>query len=126
MHQKYANATQLYYPHIPSPPLPLSLPLDRYAGTYFNAGYKNMTLAVRDGQLHCDRMDGAWQFVLDLEHVTGEHFLARIDSATAPGLVLKEATAVEFVLGADGVVRRFGIAADSEMGREGRIWFDRI
>jgi hypothetical protein len=58
--------------------------------------------------------------------MTGEHFLARVNSATAPGLVFQEATAAEFVVGAEGTVRRFGIAGESEMGREARIWFDRV
>lgn len=124
--EKYENAARIFYPSIPSPPLPLSRPLAKYAGTYFNPGYKNVTLVVQDGRLHCDRAEGTWQLVWDLEHVTGEHFLAHIDSATAPGLVFKQATAAEFVLGSDGVVRRFGIAGESEMGREARIWFDRL
>ncbi len=52
--------------------------------------------------------------------------MAYIDSTTAPGLIFREAVAAEFVIGSDGVAKKFGLAAEPEMGSEGRIWFDRI
>ena len=58
--------------------------------------------------------------------MSGDYFIVEIESTTAPGLLLREATAAEFVVGSDGVAGRFGIAAEPEMGVEGRIWFERI
>lgn len=52
--------------------------------------------------------------------------MAYIDSATAPGLIFRKAVAAEFLVGVDGIARKFGIAAEPEMGVEARIWFERV
>jgi hypothetical protein len=81
---------------------------------------------LKDGKLRADRADATWKLHLDLEYVSGDYFMAYIDSTTAPGLIFREAVAAEFVIGSDGVAKKFGLAAEPEMGSEGRIWFDRI
>ena len=48
------------------------------------------------------------------------------DSTTAPGLVFKQALPAEFVVGVEGVVGRVGVAFEPEMGKEGRVWFERV
>jgi hypothetical protein len=123
--QKYKNALKSIYPTIPDPPLPLALPLEKYTGTYYHPGYRNITLVLKKGKLHCDRDDASWKVVFDLEHVSGENFIAYIDSATAPGLVFKEAAASEFVIGSDGVVSKFGFNGGADTGPVW-IWFERI
>lgn len=52
--------------------------------------------------------------------------MANIDSITTPGSVFKRAAAAEFVIGADGIPKTFGLADEEEMGLSGRIFFDRI
>jgi hypothetical protein len=63
---------------------------------------------------------------LDLRHVSGDYFMAYLDSTLAPGLVFKEAAPAEFVVSSDGVSKSFGIAAEPGMGPEARIQFARI
>jgi hypothetical protein len=63
---------------------------------------------------------------LDFEHVSGDYFMANIDSTTSPGLAFRHATAAEFHIGANGIPKTFGLAAELEMGLSGRIFFDRI
>jgi hypothetical protein len=67
-----------------------------------------------------------WKIALELEHVSGDYFMANVDSTTAPGLVFKTATAAEFHIGANGIPKTFGLAAEREMGVSGRIFFERI
>ncbi|RDW94512.1 hypothetical protein BP5796_00275 [Coleophoma crateriformis] len=125
--EDYNNATSIYYPHLPSPKLPLTLPIAAYTGTYHNAGYQNMTVTLTsEGSLHIDRTNATWKMLVDLEHVSGDYFIARLDSSVAPGSLFKEAVAAEFRIGSDGVPVEFGLAAEPMMGKEGRIWFKRI
>jgi hypothetical protein len=125
MIERYNNASKALFPQIPDPPLPPSLPLESYAGTYFHPGYRNMTIIIKDGKLHCDRDDASWKVVFDFQHVSGDHFLAYADSATAPGLLFKDASAAEFVISSDGVSKRFGLDRGTDTDPVW-IWFDRI
>jgi hypothetical protein len=124
--ETYEKAEERYYPTIPSPPLPLSLPLQNYTGTYNHPTYHNLTIIIKDGKLHSDRDNASWKVFFDLEHVSGEYFMAYLDSATAPGLIFKTAFAAEFGVGSDGVVRELGIAVEEEMGVGERVWFVRV
>ena len=75
--------------------------------------------------LHIDRTDQTWQLYADLEHVSGEHFLAHADSINAPEGIFKTVAPAEFRLGADGTVVQFGARLEEMMGQE-KIWFDRV
>lgn len=55
--------------------LPLTLPLDEYAGTYAHAGYKDITVYFSESVLHADRKEMTWPETIRFQHVTGEHFL---------------------------------------------------
>lgn len=124
--QRYKNAMKTFYPEVPNPPLNQTLPLVNYTGTYVHPAYRNITLALKDGILHTDRVDVTWPLSADLKHVTGDHFMVYADSAVAPGGVLKLATAAEFRIGSDGVPKQLGVAIEDMMGKDGRIWFDRV
>jgi hypothetical protein len=76
-------------------------------------------------QLHIDRKDVTWKMVMDLEHVSGDHFIAWTDSLTAPAGSFKTAISTEFRLGVDGTVTEFGARMEEEMG-EDKIWFKRV
>jgi hypothetical protein len=124
--EKYEKAKERFYPSVPSPPLPATLPLQNYTGIYSHPAYHNINLVFKDGKLHLNRGNASWKLIFDLEHVSGDYFLAHIDSKTAPGLIFKSAAPAEFVIGSDGTPKSFGFAAAEEMGPEGRIWFERI
>jgi len=76
-------------------------------------------------RLHIDRTDVTWKMQVDLEHISGEHFLARADSIEAPEGIFKTAAPAEFRLGPDGTVVEFGARMEEEM-REEKIWFRRV
>lgn len=68
----------------------------------------------------------AWKQRLEFKHVSGDYFIVYTDSTTAPGSVHQDVMPAEFRVGGDGVVKNLGIAFESEMGKEGRIWFERV
>ncbi|KAL8931478.1 MAG: hypothetical protein Q9216_007189 [Gyalolechia sp. 2 TL-2023] len=143
-----ADPVGALYPDAPSgdddeknPTIPLSLPLDRYAGVYHNIGYRNISItlsesvAANDGEqkhhhLH-SRIDGVWPFIFDFQHVSGEFFLVKgypdilgsdLDSTDPLEVLLLKA---EFRIGEDGAVAAFGADLEPGMGGE-KIWFRRV
>lgn len=66
-----------------------------------------------------------WKMKLDLEHVSGEHFIAWVDSLVAPHSIFKTALPAEFRLSKDGAIAEFGARMEEMMGDE-KIWFKRI
>ena len=125
--ERYQQAAGQFYPweRRPNPPLAPTLPLKNYTGTYRHPAYNNVTIFLEDGDLHINRQDAAWKVRVDFDHITGDYFMAYIDSTTAPGLVFREAVPAEFKVGSDGVSKSFGIIAEPEMNGE-KIWFDRM
>lgn len=68
-----------------------------------------------------------WKIGIDLEHVSGEYFLARIDSLEAPESVFKTALPAEFKIGADGKPYAFGAFLNMvEKVPVQRTWFERL
>ncbi|CAG8961253.1 hypothetical protein HYFRA_00013309 [Hymenoscyphus fraxineus] len=128
------NATRTLYPHIPSPPLPLSRPLESYTGTYTHPTYHNLTLALCPPhyspfipqKLCAKRANATWKLKMDFVHVSGEFFVVDADSLLAPGGVTKQIVPAEFRLTAEGRVGMLGVGLEREMGVEGRIWFVRV
>ncbi|KUJ20474.1 beta-lactamase/transpeptidase-like protein [Mollisia scopiformis] len=120
----YNDAQSNFYPYTLDK-RPLSLQLERYAGTYYNPGFRNFTIYVKDDTLQIDRY-ASYNVHMDLEQVTGDYFMAYMDSMTVPGSIYQNAVAAEFVIGPDGVARKFGIAEEPSMGPNGRVWFDRV
>ena len=107
---------------LPSPPLPLPGPLANYTGTYFHPAYRNATVETRNDALFINRSETTWQLHIHLEHVSDNYFMAY---SGLESIVLKQAMPAEFEVRSDGVVGRFGLAAEPEMDGE-KIWFDRI
>ena len=125
LEQKVQNASRIFYPSVPDPPIPASLPLESYTGTYFNAGYHNVSIILKNDQLFFNRSEATWKVNADLEHISGDYFMVYVDSMTAPGFIFRDPVPAEFKVGADGVSKAFGILAEIEMGLDSRIWFDR-
>lgn len=84
-----------------------------------------MTVYQEDGVLQIDR-DASFNVHIELTHVTGEYFMAYMDSRTVPNSIYQNAVAAEFIIGPDGVARKFGIAEEPSMGPNGRVWFERV
>jgi hypothetical protein len=44
-----------FYPDLPSPRIPTTLPLLSYTGTYYHPSYRNITIFLKDGVLAANR-----------------------------------------------------------------------
>lgn len=128
---KSQNAISHFYPSLPFPPLPPTLPLSAYAGTYTHPGYQSLTIThnpkTRPETLHADRSFITWpEPNLIFSHFSGNYFIIYSShhgdlSAFAPSVY-----PAEFVVGADSKPQKVGIGYEEEMGKEGRIWFERV
>lgn len=58
----------------PDNPEPLGVRLEELVGTYYNAGYKDLVLEMRDGKLVADCTDRCFPFILTFEHLSGPRF----------------------------------------------------
>ncbi|KAI4087199.1 MAG: hypothetical protein LQ344_006945 [Seirophora lacunosa] len=143
------------YPTAPtgSNAIPLSLPLERYAGVYFNDGYRNLTitppsppddpssassssstrLRIQPSHhaLH-SVIDRTWAFRFVFRHVSGDFFLVEgfPDELSDEEVDLRDPLSVlllkaEFRLGEDGAVEALGLVLEPEMRGE-KIWFRRV
>lgn len=75
--------------------------------------------------LRIERREQTWPIYMDFEHVSGENFVAWVDSLNAPHGIFKNAFPAEFRLASDGTVAELGIRMEEAM-REEKIWFKRI
>ncbi|KAH8598835.1 putative penicillin-binding protein [Bisporella sp. PMI_857] len=121
---RYNNAINISFPSLPDPPLPLPVPLLNYTGTYFHPAFRNVTLVLKDDALFINRTDAAWRVTIQLEHVSGNYFMAYV-SRGIDLPIYKQALPAEFEVGSDGVVRKLGVAEESAMRGE-KIWFNRV
>lgn len=81
-----------------------------------------------DGRLQILRTEGQWKICIDLDHHSGEHFVARMKSVDNPGTDLFVGSAVwpaEFRIGPDGIPESFGAGIEKDLGEE-KILFHRI
>ncbi|KAJ5955380.1 beta-lactamase/transpeptidase-like protein [Penicillium viridicatum] len=98
--------------------LPLTLPLDEYAGTYAHAGYNDITVYFSKGILHADRKDMTWPETIRFQHVTGEHFLMLSTHNEDFGAFCPEVYDAEFRISIQGKPWTLGIAWERAMGGE--------
>ena len=133
-YNKYMNAREIFFPDAPKPGLPHALPLEEYSGTYFHPGYRNITFVVTDPADYLPIAESTkkvlhgsnqheWNVIFDLEHVSGEHFVAFANSEMGSPM-LQEVTTAEFVVGPDGKVSRLGVVIEPALAEN--IWFDKI
>ncbi|CAK7205696.1 hypothetical protein SEUCBS139899_008475 [Sporothrix eucalyptigena] len=124
--QKEHNATavQRLYPSVKSPKRPLSVPVDRYAGTFAHPAYPDFVVSITPGNGIRIDVAGEFRIRIELEHVTADFFTASIfffRFTTAADVVVP----AQFQVDASGKVTRFGAALDAENMPETLIWFDR-
>lgn len=98
------------------------LPLDAYTGTYTDAGYREMTVTDKDGELFVDATDrSSGGFVLRFEHVCQQaKYIAHLVSGFEAG---DELLAAEFQL-EDGRAVKMGIHLEVELDE--LIWFSKL
>jgi CubicO group peptidase (beta-lactamase class C family) len=111
---------QRLFPWLPDPPIPHTLPLSKYAGSYKHPTETTVTFNIDSGSLTADLRDRVIPCELCLDHASGNYFVGRIHSA---GLDLMPPFAVEFCL-ENGVVTNVGLCLEPDMKRE-KIWFER-
>ena len=128
---------QNLYPDAPKEPIPPSLSLEDYTGSFSSPGYGTFNVTVvepdrdlpyqslPDKVLHMDVYNRALPFVMDFEHVSGEYYLAYGSLIKSDGSrQMVEVTKAEFQLNQAGKVAQMGIAIELEMG-EDKIWFQK-
>ncbi|KAF3054971.1 hypothetical protein GL218_07608 [Daldinia childiae] len=120
------------YPERADPPLPRTLPLEKYVGVYSHPAYQNITLQLTDedsantkGELRALRDDMEWQMTFDFHHVSGEFWAVVIDMLNTPNLLNGQRARAQFELGVKGTVDKLKMEF-LEDGNEGVIVFDRV
>jgi hypothetical protein len=121
----YKNAISRNYPHIPKPALPPTLPIANYTGTYFHPAYRNATITFDDSVLKIDRTkQQLWKIAGEIKHISGDFFMAYLDSTTAPKSEFMGALPAEFRVDENGVAKSFGVMLEGTMKE--KIWFERV
>jgi Domain of unknown function (DUF3471) len=131
---------RILYPSIPSPIVPLTLPLHSYAGTYQHPAYGKLTICIdlsgplsstqpsakaTTYRLFADRSQKSWPEQITFEHVSGEFFVARSKHSGDFGELFDDIYPVEFKIGSDGKVKEVGVRWEESMGTE-KIWLSRV
>ncbi|KFY12650.1 hypothetical protein V492_03758 [Pseudogymnoascus sp. VKM F-4246] len=117
------RAKERLYPSVPQKPIPPSLPLDKYAGSYWHPGYGVMNFVVDGTNLLADRTEHEIGMEVKLEHVSGEFWLASLHVSHRDDRDV-EVVRAEFYVSADGNVAKFGAELEPRMGTD-KIWFIR-
>ncbi|KAK4945659.1 hypothetical protein LTR10_015278 [Elasticomyces elasticus] len=105
-------------------PLMVPIPLTSYTGTYSNPGYHEVTLDIKNRQLHLDATDRGFPFTVTFEQVghSGRRFIGHLVDDEFDGSYKR----VEFEVDADGEVqvKSVGIDLCSQM-KPDLVWFAR-
>ncbi|KAJ5816494.1 Peptidase S12 Pab87-related C-terminal [Penicillium robsamsonii] len=109
------------FPSLPAPPIPCTLPLSGYAGTYRHPMGVTLFIRISIDGLIVDLRDRVIPCELSLAHASGEHFVGSIHNS---GLNLLPPFPVEFYIDATGVVKRVGLLLEPAL-KDKKLWFDR-
>lgn len=108
-----------FFPSLPDPPIPHSLPLDKYTGAYRNEADASLIITLRESHLTADLRDRAIPIQLYLYHASGEFFVGKFQSPS-----YLEYFPVEFYIDSTGTVRKIGMLLEPALG-DRKIWFER-
>jgi CubicO group peptidase (beta-lactamase class C family) len=103
------------------PPIPRTLPLSKYAGTYKHPSSASIILREYSGSLSAELHDRVIPSDLSIVHASGEMFVGTLHNR---GLHLMPSFAVEFGIDNTGLVAKVGLLLESELKGE-NIWFKR-
>ncbi|KAI3391181.1 hypothetical protein diail_7786 [Diaporthe ilicicola] len=106
---------------VPENPEPLGTAVEGLVGTYFNKGYKEIRLEMREGQVVADCSDRCFPFVLTFGHLSGKRFVADWHDVWDDYHSNKKA---EVKVDGEGKVVSVGIDFEEDVGD--LIWFERI
>ena len=132
----FANATNILYPKRPKTPLPPSLQMTEFVGTYHNEGYGWLVIKQEhDTSIHgglvliAERKhdNAAWEFSLRLHHVSADFWTVYLIDTNQPSALLSPFYEGHFTIGASGNVTALSILLFDrvEMVYEGNVLFDR-
>jgi len=126
------SALDTVYPDRADPPVNLTLPLEAYAGTYFNPGYQNLTVTLRASEgdrntpkLVAEFVDASWPTTCEVAHVSGEHWLAYCEMTLQN---FKDYAGARSEVGSDGKVEAviLELRGVNDGSAEGSIRFEKI
>lgn len=96
-----------------------------YSGCYWNLGYRELVVVVKDGTLFVDASDRGFAFTAALEHVFGQHkFLFRMTESHSHGGLPLAVLKAEFRLEGTAVTM-LGIHFEPELSDGEMIWFEK-
>lgn len=121
----HEKAIENLYPSLPDPPIPSPLSVKELAGTYYDPGYKSITLSVEprpdkpgEEDLVVVRKDFTWPYKFTFRHVSGNFWIMYISMSTNPSLYLREYEKAEFRIGPDGKPAALEVAWRDRLSRE--------
>lgn len=105
---------------VPEDPEPLGVEVEGLVGKYFNKGYKEIRLELREGKVVADCSDRCFPFVLTFGHLSGKRFVADMHDVWDNYDFKKKA---EVKVNGDGKVVAVGVEFEEDM--EDLVWFER-
>ena len=138
-HEFLMKGRERLFPNAPEKPLPHSLPLEAYTGTYRSVSYGtfNITLTSpspsspssnNEQTLISKVLDRtSWAAILSFEHITSDYFLVHGAIPKPDGTTLEQAGDIkaEFRIGEDGKVSSAGVTLEPMMGDD-MVWFEKV
>lgn len=104
---------------------PLTREMESYAGRYWNKGYHDLVVEVKDGKLFIDASDRSFGFTGFLGHVKDQtKFFFRIAESEAWGGLDMACLKAEFKIEGDKVVA-LGVQFEDALPDDELIWFDK-
>jgi CubicO group peptidase (beta-lactamase class C family) len=102
----------------------LTVPMDNYCGSFYNAGYRGITIQLQEGDLYIDAADRSEPFNMRLEHVKdNREFRGYITAKNGAG---EDEMPVEFRLDVENNVTAVGFNWEPALGSKYFFWHDRI
>ncbi|KAG8163527.1 hypothetical protein KVR01_006824 [Diaporthe batatas] len=106
---------------VPEDPEPLGVAIQGLAGRYYNKGYKELRLEMKEGKVVADCTDRCFPFVVTFEHLSGKRFVADMHDLWDDFHFFKKAA-----VKVDGEGKVVAVGVHFETDLEELIWFDRI
>ncbi|KAJ6066050.1 hypothetical protein N7499_012124 [Penicillium canescens] len=121
--QTMSEAMKRFYPCLPNPPIPHSLPLHQYVGRYEHPGFGSITLDIEKGHLGANLLDRVTAGIMSFHHASGEFFVGYFFQPKSIGMFSGYYKA-EFTIDSCGVPTAMGLDLEPALGEE-KIWFQR-
>ncbi|OQE29601.1 hypothetical protein PENSTE_c002G04357 [Penicillium steckii] len=119
--KKAKDSKRKVFPNLPDPPIPHSLPLEKYTGTYRHPANAWITLEITGGTLTADVSQGTLPSKLTFTHASGDFFVAE---TKVLDLISLGPYGVEFYVDSTGTATKIGMPLEPVMKGE-NIWFER-